>query len=329
MNISNIDLPRRWLLAAGLAAAAFAPGLAQAQDYPNRPINLIVGFPPGGSNDIVARILAPRLGEALGQPVVVVNKPGSNALIGTDFVAKAAPDGYTITLASASPLVIAPATYAKLPFDPVKDLVGITTVAATPELVAVHPSVPAKDLAELVVLARTRDVTISSSGNGGLPHLAIELLRSATGGRFLHVPYKGAGPAVTDTAGGHVHGVIMDLPALQALVKDGKLRPLAITNKERSPVLPDTQTSVEQGVPSLLAFNWFAVMGPARMPKPVVDKLHAALVKVAQSPDVREAMLKVGVEPMTHASPDAFAAFMRDETARWGKIARDAGAKAD
>jgi tripartite-type tricarboxylate transporter receptor subunit TctC len=329
MNIENVNLARRWLLAAGLAAAAFGPAAVLAQDYPSRPINLIVGFPPGGSNDIVARILAPRLGEALGQPVVVINKPGSNALIGTDFVAKAAPDGYTITLASASPLVIAPATYAKLPFDPVKDLQGITTVAATPELMAVHPSVPAKDLAELIALAKTRDVTISSSGNGGLPHLAIELLRSATGGRFLHVPYKGAGPAVTDTAGGHVQGVIMDLPALQALVKDGKLRPLAITNKARSPVLPETATSVEQGVPSLLAFNWFAVMGPAKMPKPVVDKLHAALVKVAQSPEVREAMLKVGVEPMTHASPDAFAAFMRDETARWGKIARDAGAKAD
>lgn len=329
MNIETPNLARRWLLAAGLAAAAFGPAPAVAQDYPSRPINLIVGFPPGGSNDIVARILAPRLGEALGQPVVVVNKPGSNALIGTDFVAKAPPDGYTITLASASPLVIAPATYAKLPFDPIKDLQGITTVAATPELVAVHPSTPAKDLAELVALAKTKDVTISSSGNGGLPHLAIELLRSATGGRFLHVPYKGAGPAVTDTAGGHVQGVIMDLPALQALVKDGKLRPLAITNKDRSPVLPETGTSVEQGVPSLLAFNWFAVMGPAKMPKPVVDKLHAALVKVAQSPEVREAMLKVGVEPMTHASPDAFAAFMRDETARWGKIARDAGAKAD
>lgn len=323
---------RRWLLAAALASAAAGvtgPALAQAQNYPSRPIQLIVGFPPGGSNDIVARIIAPKLGEILGQSVVVVNKPGSNALIGTDFVAKAAPDGYTLTLASASPLVIAPATYAKMPFDALKDLTGITTVAATPELVAVHPSVPARTLAELVALSRTKEVTLSSSGNGGLPHLAIELLRSATGGRFLHVPYKGAGPAVTDTAGGHVNGVIMDLPALQALVKDGKLRPLAITNKERSPVLPETPTSIEQGVPSLMAFNWFAVMGPARLPAPVLEKLHAALTRVAQSPEVKEAMLKVGVEPMTHASPAAFAAFMSDETTRWGKIARDSGARAD
>lgn len=324
---------RRRLLAAAAATAtlalATATGIAHAQDYPSRPINLIVGFPPGGSNDIVARILAPRLGEALGVPVVVVNKPGSNALIGTEFVARAAPDGYTLTLASASPLVIAPATYAKMPFDALNDLVGITTVANTPELVAVHPSVKVNTLQELIALSKTREVTLSSSGNGGLPHLAIELLRTATNGKFLHVPYKGAGPAVTDTVGGHVDGVIMDLPAVQAMAVDGRLRPIAIANKARAPSLPNTPTSVEQGVPSLLAFNWFAVMAPAKTPKPIVDKLYAALVKVAHSPEVTNAMLKVGVEPLTHPSPEAFAAFMREETTRWGKVARDSGAKAD
>ena len=327
-------LRRRAFTAAAAALLAATAGLcgataAQAQDYPNRLITLVVGFPPGGSNDIVARILAPKLGELLGAPVVVVNKPGSNALIGTDFVARAAPDGYTLTLASASPLVISPNTYSKMPFDPIKDLTGITVVAATPELVAVHPSVPARTLAELVALSKTREVTLSSSGNGGLPHLAIELLRTATQGRFLHVPYKGAGPAVTDTVGGHVNGVIMDLPALQAMVKDGRLRPLAITNKERSPMLPQTPTTVEQGLPTVLAFNWFAVMGPAGLPRPVVDKLHKALVTAVQSAPVREAMVKVGVEPMTHDSPEAFATFMRDELQRWGKVARDSGARAD
>ncbi|WP_077000181.1 tripartite tricarboxylate transporter substrate binding protein [Variovorax sp. KK3] len=323
---------RRLLGAAALGAFVLAThgGLAHAQaDYPNRPINLIVGFPPGGSNDIVARIIAPRLGDALGVPVVVVNKPGSNALIGTEFVARSAPDGYTITLASASPLVISPSTYAKMPFDALNDLVGITTVANTPELVAVHPSVQAKTLQELIALSKTREVSLSSSGNGGLPHLAIELLRTATSGKFLHVPYKGAGPAVTDTVGGQVDGVIMDLPALQAMVANGRLRPIAITNTARAPSLPDTPTSVEQGMPGLLAFNWFAVMAPAKTPKPIVDKLYAALVKVAHSPEVKEAMLKVGVEPLTHASPDAFAVFMREETTRWGKVARESGAKAD
>lgn len=336
MKRSTTTFPglRRRAFTAAAALLAATAGLygataAQAQDYPNRLITLVVGFPPGGSNDIVARILAPKLGELLGAPVVVVNKPGSNALIGTDFVARAAPDGYTLTLASASPLVISPNTYSKMPFDPIKDLTGITAVAATPELVAVHPSVPARTLAELVALSKTREVTLSSSGNGGLPHLAIELLRTATQGRFLHVPYKGAGPAVTDTVGGHVNGVIMDLPALQAMVKDGRLRPLAITNKERSPMLPQTQTTEEQGLPRVLAFNWFAVMGPAGLPRPVVDKLHKALVTAVQSAPVREAMVKVGVEPMTHDSPEAFATFMRDELQRWGKVARDSGARAD
>lgn len=333
MTTKHFPAARRRLLGAaalGALVLATASGFAHAQgDYPNRPINLIVGFPPGGSNDIVARILAPRLGDALGVPVVVVNKPGSNALIGTEFVARAAPDGYTITLASASPLVISPSTYAKMPFDALNDLVGITTVANTPELVAVHPSVQAKTLQELIALSKTREVTLSSSGNGGLPHLAIELLRTATNGKILHVPYKGAGPAVTDTVGGHVDGVIMDLPALQTMVADGRLRPIAITNKARAPSLPGTPTSVEQGVPSLLAFNWFAVMAPAKTPKPIVDKLYAALVKVAHSPEVKDAMLKVGVEPLTHPSPEAFAVFMREETTRWGKVARDSGAKAD
>lgn len=333
MNTKSIPHPmrRRPLLAAmlGAAAIAAASGAARAQDYPTHPINLIVGFPPGGSNDIVARILAPRLGEALGVPVVVVNKPGSNALIGTEFVVRAPPDGYTLTLASASPLVISPHTYAKMPFDPLTDLVGITTVANTPELVAVHPSVPVKTLQELIALSKTRQVTVSSSGNGGLPHLAIELLRTASKGQILHVPYKGAGPAVTDTVGGHVDAVIMDLPALHQIVLDGRLRAIAITNKTRAPALPNTPTSVEEGVPSLLAFNWFAVMAPAKTPKPIIDKLHAALVKVARSPEVKDAMFKIGVEPLTHPSPEAFAAFMRDETVRWGKVARDSGAKAD
>jgi tripartite-type tricarboxylate transporter receptor subunit TctC len=311
-------------------AGVLGASAAHAEDsYPSRPINLVVGFPPGGSNDVVARILAPKLGELLGTSVIVVNKPGSNALIGTDFVARAAPDGYTLTLASASPLAISPHTYSKIPFDPIKDLTGITTVAATPELVAVHPSVHVKTLSELVALSKTRQVTLSSSGNGGLPHLAIELLRTVSKGNFLHVPYKGAGPAVTDTMGGHVDGVIMDLPALQAAVKAGRLNALAVTNTERSPVFPQTPTSGEEGFPKVLAFNWFAVLGPARLPKPIVEKLHKALLATVKSPDVRKAMANVGVEPMTQDSPEAFGAFMREELQRWGTVARESGARAD
>jgi tripartite-type tricarboxylate transporter receptor subunit TctC len=330
---SRPALRRRAFNAAAVALAATAVLGAQgahAEDsYPSRPINLVVGFPPGGSNDVVARIIAPKLGELLGTTVVVVNKPGSNALIGTDFVARAAPDGYTLTLASASPLAISPHTYAKIPFDPIKDLTGITTVAATPEMVAVHPSVHVKNLQELVALSKTRQVTLSSSGNGGLPHLAIELLRTVSKGNFLHVPYKGAGPAVTDTMGGHVDGVIMDLPALQGAVKGGTLNALAVTNTQRSPVFPQVPTSREEGFPTLLAFNWFAVLGPAKLPKPIVDKLYKALMATVKSPDVQKAMANVGVEPMSNESPQAFETFMQGELQRWGKVARESGARAD
>ncbi|SPC12285.1 Bug family tripartite tricarboxylate transporter substrate binding protein [Cupriavidus oxalaticus] len=315
-------------VAAMLLATWIAPTQA-AEPYPSKPIHLVVGFPPGGSNDIVARILAPKLGELLGVSVVVDNRPGANATIGTEYTVRAAPDGYTITLGSASPLAISPHTYPKLPYDPLKDLAGITTVAATPELLAVNPNVPAKTLPELVALSKKRDVRLASAGNGGLPHLAIELLKSESNGRIVHVPYKGAGPGMTDAVGGHVDGIIVDLPALYTLVNDGKLRPIAVTNTHRAQVMPDVPTSGEGGLPSVLAFNWFAVMAPARTPKPIIDKLHAALVKTVDSPDVKAKLAKLGIEPFTQPSPEAFTDFMKSESVRWGKVARQSGAMAD
>jgi tripartite-type tricarboxylate transporter receptor subunit TctC len=316
-----------WL--ASILLLAFLSLSAQAQEYPSRPINLVVGFPPGGSNDIVARILAPKFSELIGAPVVVVNKPGSNALIGTDYVAKSAPDGYTITLGSASPLVISPHTYAKMPFDVFKDLVGITTVASTPELLVINPGLPVKNLTELIALSKKQQITLASSGNGGLPHLAIELLRTSSKGDFLHVPYKGAAPGIADVVGGHANGIIMDLPALYQLVADGRLKPIATLDKSRAQILPDLPTSVEQGAPMVLAFNWFGVMAPSKTPKPIIDKLFSALVKTAQTPDVKEALLKMGIEPFTSASPEAFTAFLQNESARWGKFAKESGARAD
>jgi len=312
-----------------LAAAVTAGQVQAAETYPSKPIHLVVGFPPGGSNDIVARLLAPKLGEVLGVSVVVDNRPGANATIGTDYTARATPDGYTITLGSASPLAISPHTYPKLPYNPLKDLTAITTVAATPELIAVNPSVPAKTLGELVALSKTRDIMLASSGNGGLPHLAIELLKSESKGRIVHVPYKGAGPAITDAVGGHVDGIIVDLPALYSMVTEGKLRPIAVTDNHRASVLPNTPTSAEGGLPSVIAFNWFAVMAPAGTPKPIVDTLHAALVKTVNSPEVKANLAKLGIEPFTQASPEAFAGFMKSEYARWGKIAKESGAMAD
>lgn len=317
-------------LAAGvLACAAVAAPAAAKDDYPSRPIHLVVGFPPGGSNDIVARILAPKLGQVLGGSVIVDNRPGANAIIGTEYTVRADPDGYTITLGSVSPLVISPHTYSNMPFDPLKDLVGITTVADTPELLAINPNVPAKTLPELVALSKTRDITIASAGNGGLPHLAIELLKIASKGRIVHVPYKGAGPGITDAVGGHVDGIIVDLPALFSMVSEGKLRPIAVTDHHRASVMPNVPTSAEGGLPTVLAFNWFAVMAPAKTPKPIVDKLYKALVETVNAPDVKASLAKLGIEPYTQASPEAFASFMKSETVRWGEVARASGAKAD
>lgn len=320
-------LLKKAAIACALAMVA-APTLAQAV-YPSKPITLVVGFPPGGSNDIVARIFAPKFAEAIGVPVVVENKAGANATIGTEYTVRAKPDGYTVTLGSASPLAISPHTYKTLPYDPLTDLRAITTVAQTPELIAVPPSLPAKNLTELVKLSKSRDLTFSSAGAGGLPHLAIELLKLESGGRIVHVPYKGASPAITDTIGGHVDGVIVDVPALYAQVTSGKLRPIAVTHSQRSSVLPDVQTSVEAGFPNILAFNWFAVMAPAKTPDEVVSKLHAALVRAANDPALIDQLRKVGIEPFTQDSPEKAAEFIKSETVRWGKVAKDANVQAN
>jgi len=321
-----------WRPGGGIAIAmTLAAAIACAQDYPAKPVRLVVGFPPGGSNDIVARHLAPKLGEVLGVQTIVENRPGANAIIGTEYVAKSPPDGYTLTLASVSPLVISPFTYAKIPYDTVRDFAGITTVAMTPEVIAVHPSVPAHSLKELIALAKAQPgkLDFSSSGNGGLPHLVIELFKTVAGVNVQHVAYKGAGPALTDTLGGQVHGIAVDFPVLYPQIKAGKLRGLVVASERRNALLPDLPTSAEQGLPKLFAVNWFAIMAPAKTPRPIVDKLHAALLKSALSPELKERFVGIGVESMTVASPDAFAAFLKEELVRWGKLAKESGARAD
>ena len=315
-------------LFAALCCVLF-PLIAGAQDYPHKTITIVVGYPPGGSNDVVARIIGPTMSDILGQQIVIENRSGANATIATHYVAKSAPDGYTILLGSLSPLVISLATYPKIPYDTAKDFVPINTMALTPELIAVNPAVQAKTLGELVALSKTKQISLSSSGSGGLPHLAIELLKNVSKGDFLHVPYKGAGPAVTDTMGGHVNGIIMDLPAVASQVKEGKLRALAVTNRQRTNVLPDVPTSGEQGYPSVHAVNWFAIVAPRGTPAAIVTKLNDALMKTVALPQVKEKFANVGVEAFTQASPDAFRRFLDEEIVRWGKIARDAGAIAD
>jgi tripartite-type tricarboxylate transporter receptor subunit TctC len=314
------------------AAMALLLGAAvHAQTYPTKPVRLVVGFPPGGSNDIVARLIAPKLTQLLGAQVVVENRPGANATIGTDLVAKSAPDGYTLTLGSASPLAISPFTYPSIPYDTLRDFAAITTVASTPELVGVHPSLPARTLKELVALARSQPgkLNFASSGNGGLPHLAIELFKKIGNANVVHVPYKGAAPALTDLLGGHVHAMIIDLPVLLPHVKSGKVRAIAIAAEKRTALLPDLPTSVEQGLPGLIAVNWFAIMAPGKTPRPVVDKLHGAIVQTATAPDMKDAFRAQGLEAYVQSSPDAFTAFLRNDLERWAKIAKESGARAD
>lgn len=325
------DVVRRGLLTAfiGCALVVTAMPVLAADNYPSKPITMVVGFPPGGSNDIVARIIAPKLGELLGVSVVIENRPGANATIGTEYVARAKPDGYTITLGSVSPLLLSYYVYPNLSYDPYEDLSGITTVASTPELLAINPSVPAQNLAELVALSKKQDITLASAGNGGLPHLAIELLKAESKGRVVHVPYKGAGPGMVDAVGGHVAGIIVDLPALQKLVVDGRLRAIAVTDTKRSSVMPDVPTTVESGLPTVLAFNWFAVMGPKGMPMDIRQQLHDALVKTVNDPDTKSKLEKLGIGPFTQESPAAFDVFMKQEGERWSKLIKDAGVKSD
>lgn len=310
-----------------LVAFLLACGASGAQEYPTKPVRLVIGFPPGGANDIIARLIAPRLAESLGAQFVVENRPGANAIIGTDHVAKAAPDGYTLGLAGLSPLVMTTFTYAKVPYDSIGDFAGITTVVMSPVLVVTHPVLPARSVKELVALARSRPgaLDFATAGAGGLTRMVIELMKLDTRINVQIVPYKGAGPALTDLLGGHVQGMAMDLPVLYPPVKAGKLRALAVTSEKRSPLLPDVATVREQGMPGMQAVNWYAIMAPARTPRPVVDRLHGSIARAVQSADLREKFVTGGFEPMLSASPEAYTAFLRQEFARWEKVAKAAG----
>jgi len=304
-------------------------GLAIAQSYPSKPLRIVVGFPAGGPIDIVARMMAPKLSEALGQQVVVDNRGGANGMIGTEFVAKSAPDGYTMILTSTG-LVINPHLYPKIPYDTLRDLAPVTLVTSTPELFVVHPSVPAKTMKEMIALAkaRPRQISIASTGSGGLPHLALELLKNAAKIEVIHVPYKGAAPAVTDLLGGQVSGLFADLPVLQPYITSARLRALAVASPKRSKLLADVPTMTEQGLPSVEAINWYGVLVAAKTPPEVIAKLHDAIVKSLNDAELREKLVSRGADPIPSSS-EQFAAFLKDELAKWGRIAKESGAKID
>ena len=306
----------------GLCLAAAS---AIAQDYPSRPINMVIGFAPGGGTDTAARIIAKKLGDEMGQSVVVENKPGAGGNIATDYVAKAAPDGYTILLGSVGSLAVAPHMVAKLPYDPRRDLAPITMAVVFANVLVVNPSLKVHTLAEFVKLAKEKPGTITygSSGIGGAGHLAGALFGQVAKIDIVHVPYKGGGPAVKDLVGGQIPAVFATPASSGAFVKSGRIIALATTGATRSSYMPDVPTIAESGYPGYEAINWYAYMAPAKTPREVLARLHRDLVKVLSAPDVRQQLSGHGLEPAPGSS-EALAAYIEREYATWGKVVKDA-----
>ena len=316
---------------AGLGVTVSPTGSMAQSDYPNKPVRLIVGFAPGGSTDIVGRIVAQRLTERLGQTVVVDNKAGAGGTIGADIAAKSAADGYTLTLGTTSTHAIAAGAYSKLPYDPVTSFTPISLVAITPYLLVVNPQVKANNLAEFVALAKGQPgkLNYASAGNGTATHLAMEMLKDAAGIDLLHVPYKGNAPADLAILGGEVQAVFGSMPALLQNTKANKVRPLAVGTPARSPVLPDVPTVAEQGYAGFDAALWLGIMGPANMPKAVVDRLHKEIVAIVATPEFKAAMDANGAEPLASKSPDEFREMLRGQVAKYVKITKAIGIKLD
>jgi len=311
--------------ACALAALAISAS-AQAQVYPAKPIRMIVAYPPGGGTDIVGRMVAQKLGETLGQGVLVENRGGASGNIGTELAARAAPDGYTILMGNVAPNAINVSLFKNLPFDPVADFVPVSLVASTPNILVVHPSIPARTVKEVIALAKAKPGTLNfaSAGVGSSSHLAGELFRILAGADIVHVPYKGAGPAIVDVLSGQVQLYFATMPAAMPHVKSGKLAPVAVTSSRRSQALPDLPTTAEAGVPGYEASTWYGVLAPAHTPAAVIARLHENIVKILAVSETRARLADQGFEPVGN-SPEEFGAYIKSEIAKWGKVIGDAG----
>ena len=321
---------RTFVAAAVCAVATLHAAGAAAQAWPVKPIRLMVPFPPGGSTDIVARIVAQKLSERLGQSIVIENRGGAGGTIGTAVIAKSAPDGYNLTVASTSTHVVAPGVYARLDYDPVKDFAPVSLMAVSPYLLVVNPSVPAKTLQELITLAKKQPgkLNYASAGVGSTTHLAMEMLKSASGTFMLHIPYNGNGPAGTAVIGGQVEVLFGSLPALLPHAKSGRARALAVGTPKRSPSLPEVPTVAESGYPGFDASLWLAIMAPAGTPQPILERLNKEIVALIGAADTRAALDKAGAEPLT-STPAELAAMIRDGVPKYAKIIKTAGIKAE
>jgi tripartite-type tricarboxylate transporter receptor subunit TctC len=312
--------------AGALVAALLCSPLAFAQSWPTKPIRWISPWPAGGANDVFSRALAQKLTESLGQPVVVDNKAGAAGTIGSDLAAKSPGDGYTIVMGSSPTHAIAPSVYANLPYDPIRDFVPVTLVAVVPNVLIVHPSVPAKSVAELIAYAKANPgkINFASTGNGTSQHLSAELFKTMTGIDIVHVPYKGTAPALTELLSGTVQMAFENMPVLLPHIQAGKLRALAVTPAKRSAVLPDLPTVAEAGVPGYEAAVWFGVLVPAKTPRPIVDKLHEEIMKALETPNLKMRMASLGAE-VVGLGPDQFASYLSQEIPKWAKVVKAAG----
>lgn len=304
--------------------------LAHADAWPSKPIKLIVAFPPGGASDAVGRIYAEKLSEALKQPVIVDNKPGAGTAIAAEAAAKAAPDGYTLSLAPTGQLTVLPHLNKKIPYDPFRDFAPVSIVASVPYVLAASAATPANSVKDLVAIAKKEPgkLSYSSCGNGTLCHLSGELFKSLTHTDLLHVPYKGSAPAVTALLGGEVNLAFDTLTVLAPQIKAGKVKGLAITGKARSPLIPNVPSAAEAGLAQFDVTSWFGVVAPAATPKDIIARLNQELVRIAKLPEVKERLANQGMEP-AHTTPEAFAKAIRDDSARWGKVVQSSGAQLD
>jgi tripartite-type tricarboxylate transporter receptor subunit TctC len=309
-----------------IGAVILGATAASAQDFPSKPIRLIVPFPPGGPNDLIARVVGQKMSEILKQQVVIDNRGGAGGALGTDVVAKAPPDGHTIAISSSGALAISMSLQEKLPYDTLKHLRPITLVAKVPELLVAATSLPANDLKELIALARAKPGTLNyaSSGPGGMPHLAAELLKVAAKVNIVHVPYKGAAPAVNDLLGGQVQMAFFDLPVLLPQVAAGKLKAIAVGSRERAPSLKNVPTTAELGYPQVLAENWYGMVAPISTPPAIVARLNRVTVEALRDPGVKEKLSSQGLT-LVGDTPEEFTTYIRSEIDKWAKVAKAAG----
>jgi tripartite-type tricarboxylate transporter receptor subunit TctC len=323
-------MTRKWLYAAAAAFLTLGAAGALAQTYPAKPIRLVVPFPPGGTTDILAREAGARLATTLGQPVVIDNRPGAGGNIGSDLVAKAAPDGYTLLMGTVGTHAINPSLYSKMPYDHVKDFAPVILVAGVPNVLEVTPSLPVNSVADLIKLAKEKpgQINFASSGSGTSIHLSGELFKAMAGVDMTHVPYKGSAPALTDLMGGQVQVMFDNLPSSLPFIKAGKLRAIAVTSLKRAPALPDVPTISESGLPGFEASSWFGVLAPAGTPPGVVARINAEINKWLQSPEGKDQLLAQGAQA-AGGTPEQFAAHIRAETEKWAKVVKASGAKVD